>query len=124
MIEVLGPLAYVVAYVVALILIAAVFLWLVEGVAKLIGGRNTWLVVLGVIPLVASFIYSLHNWEHLAWWQRLLYPLAGPALASALILFAFAAINPADAVLLVGGILRGAWHWSTGKNGVGRTKNR
>ena len=118
MIEVLGP----AAYAVALVLIAVVFLWLVEGVAKLIGGRNTWLVFLGVIPLAASFMYSLHNWEHLVWWQRLLYPLAGPALIGALLIFAFAAINPADAVLLVGGILRSAWRWSTGKNGIGRTK--
>lgn len=112
MIEALGP----ITYVVALLVTAAVFLWLVEGVAKLIGGRNTWLLFLGVIPLVVSWVYSLHNWEHLAWWQRLLYPLAGPVLAGALLLLAFAAINPIDAVLLVGGMLRSAWRWSTGKN--------
>ena len=112
MTEALGP----ITYVVALLVTAALFLWLVEGVAKLIGGRNTGLFFLGFIPFVVGLVYSLHNGAHLAWWQRLLYPLAGPVLAVALLLLAFAAFNPVDAVLLVGGMLRRAWCFSTGKN--------
>ena len=112
MTEALGP----ITYVVTLLVTAAIFLWLVEGVAKLIGGRNTWWLFLGLIPLVVGLLYSLHNGAHLVWWQRVLYPLAGPVLAGALLLLAFAAINPVDALLLVGGVLRCAWHWSTGKN--------
>ena len=116
MIETLGP----IAYIVALVAIAAGFLWLIDGVAKLVGGRKTSLLLLGVIPLAVSLTYSLHNWEHLAWWQRLLYPLSGPVLASALLFLGFAAINPADAVLLVGELLRGAGRWLTGRNKVDR----
>ena len=113
MTDALGP----IVYVVALILIAAVVLWLVERLAKLIGGRNTWLLLIGGIPLAFSLLYSFHNWDLLSWWQRLLYPLAGPFLATVLLLLGFAAVNPADAVLLVGGGLRRAWRWVAGKGG-------
>ncbi len=108
-----------IAYAVALILIAAV-LRFVEGVAKLIGGRNTWLAVLALRSARSKLHVLPLQLGASVWWQRLLYPLC-PRLVGALLLFAFAAINPADAVL-GGGILRSAWRWSTGKNGIGRTK--
>jgi hypothetical protein len=106
----LGP----IVYVIALVVIAAGVLWLFESIARRIGGRNTWLLFLGIIPVAFSLMYSIHNWEHLVWWERIVYPLAGPVLAAALLLAAFAAINPADAVILLGGAIRGTWRWLTG----------
>jgi hypothetical protein len=110
-----------IAYIVALIAIAAAFLWLVKRIANLIGERNTWLLFLCVIPLVASIAYSLQNWANLLWWKRLLYPFCGPVVAVALLLLAFVLVNPADALLLVGEGLRGAWRWTIKRIHGGRS---
>jgi len=97
---------------------AALLLWLLEGVAKLIGGRTTWMLFLVVVPLAVSVALSLSNWERLVWWERILYPLSGPVGVAALLFFGFAALNPADAILVVLGLGRRVWRFVRGQKGA------
>ena len=115
MLESLGP----ILYVVALVAVSAGILWLVEGIAKLIGGR-TWLIFVGAVPLVLSLMYCYYSWGQLSWWQRILFPLSGPVLAGAVLMLGFAAVNPAGACLLVAGSIGYLWRRLSRNQRTGR----
>ena len=89
--------------------LAAAFLWGVEGTAKLMGRRNSWLLFLVGIPLAISTAFALSNWERLTWWERLASTVSGPVIAGGLLFGAFAALNPADALLLLCTGVRSGW---------------
>lgn len=89
--------------------VSAAILWVVEAVAKLMGGRNTWLLFLVAVPFSISLAVTLLNWEKLVWWERLAYSLSGPLVAVALLFAGYAAFNPADAVLLLCTLIRSGW---------------
>ena len=89
--------------------VAAALLWVVEAVAKVIGGRNTWLVFLVAIPFAVSLAVTVLSWEKLVWWERLAYSLSGPLVAVALLFAAFAAFNPGDAALFLWALVQSGW---------------
>ncbi|AYQ28777.1 MULTISPECIES: hypothetical protein [unclassified Polaromonas] len=98
----------VIAYIAILVGLAAGFLWGIERIAKRIGGRNTWLLFLVGLPLVAGVMVAWLNRTELAWWQLVLYPLVAPFVASAVLLLAYAAVNPYALIALVGALCRRA----------------
>ncbi|MFG6417288.1 hypothetical protein ACG02S_25675 [Roseateles sp. DC23W] len=69
----------------------------------------TWLLSLVAVPFFISLAVTVLNWEELAWWERMAYPLSGPVAAAALLFVGFAAINPADAALLLSTAVRAGW---------------
>lgn len=93
---------------------AAVLLWFVEGIAKLIGSRRTWMLFLVGLPLVCSVGISVWQWERLIWWERIVYPLSGPSVMILLLFGGFVAINPPDAILLVYTLLQRGWRLMMG----------
>jgi len=96
------------AYLAILVGTAAAILWLVERIAKCIGGRNTWLLLLVGIPLVVSAVTTYLNRAELAWWQLVLLPLAGPVIAAGFLLLAYTAVNPFALIALAGALCQRA----------------
>lgn len=88
---------------------AAIFLWVVEGIARHIGGRNAWLFFLVGLPFAAGAGLAYLNRVELAWWQLVLYPLAGPVIASGILLLAYAAVNPFALIVLARVLCQRAW---------------
>jgi hypothetical protein len=84
----------VLASVVGLLLLAALILWVIEGVAKLIGSRTAWIVLAGVLPFLIGTAVAIANRDTLVWWQLVAYPFAGPLLVFVLLIAGVLAVNP------------------------------
>ena len=104
-------LLYVLATVAGVIAFAAGLLWLIEAIAKLIGGRNTWLLFLGAIPCLIGIAVAVLSWNSLPWWQAMLLPVAAPVATTVFLGVCLVLINPVDGVFGVLGLLRSGWQY-------------
>ncbi len=84
----------VVAIVGGMIALAALLLWSIEALAKLIGGKRTAVLLLGVLPSLAGLAIAYLNRSTLRWWEFIAYPLAGPLIVFGVIIMGYLAVSP------------------------------
>lgn len=94
----------VIIYIACLVGGVAVVLWSIEVIAKHVGGRRTWILLLGVVPSIAAAGIAYLNRSELVWWQVFALILSGPAAVIGVLLLAYVAFNPFVIVAFVGGL--------------------
>jgi hypothetical protein len=83
----------VIGAIAGLIGFAAGILWLIEAIARRIGGKQAAVLLLGVIPSILGACIAVLNRAHLQWWEFAVYPLAGPLLACGAVVLGYVAVS-------------------------------
>ncbi len=74
--------------------LAALVLWSIEALARLIGGKRTTVLLVGVLPFLAGSAVAYLDRASLQWWEFIVYPLAGPLIVGGVIIMGYVAVSP------------------------------
>ena len=90
---------------------AAAFLWIIEKIARFIGGRNTWLLFLVALPFLGGAFLAYANRVELKWWQILTFPFVAPMITTLVLTACIMVINPFDTISLLCASVKRALPW-------------
>ena len=84
----------VIATIGSVFALAALVLWSIEALARLIGGKRTTILLVVVLPLLGGLAVAYLNRASLQWWEFIVYPLAGPLIVGGVIVMGYVAVSP------------------------------